>query len=477
MSASNGIRVAVVGAGISGLAAAHRLVELAAERRAPLELVVLEAAARVGGLIRTERDDGLLLEAGPDQFVTHKPAAVELCRRVGLAAELIEPAPGRPASQILFRGRLHDLPRGMVGMVPVRPFALLRARMLSWRGRLRAACEPWIPADGAADDESLARFVRRRWGAELLERLAEPMLAGIFVAHAESLSVEAALPRLRALERLHGSVTRGLAGSGRGRGPAFASLAGGLARLPERLAELLPPGAIETGTRVRGLARLGRAWRIEVERGAALVADAVVLACPAWAAARLVREADERLAAGLAATSYASCVTINLVYPRRLVGRPPQGAGFFVARGEGVPLLACSHVSLKFPGRVGADRLLLRAFAGGPRDPQALSRPDSELVLDAGRSLAGLLDLRGPAELARVHRFRKALPQLEVGSPARLARLRARLEAWPGLGLCGGAAGAVGIPDCVALAEGEADRLFEAAWAARARAPLLASGG
>jgi oxygen-dependent protoporphyrinogen oxidase len=457
--------VAIVGGGISGLSAAHRLCELAPGQVA---VRLLEATERCGGLVRTERRQGLVLEAGPDTVVTQKPEALELCRRLGLEHELIYPWAQNGAIEVAHRGRLIRLPEGTLTFVPTRRLSLLRSPLLSWRGKARALLEILAPAHRATrDDESLRAFVTRRFGRELFERLAEPVIGGLFLADADHMSMQARLPRLLALEREHGSVTRGiLRGAGR-TGPAPPPLVaprGGMGTLVDRLVARLPADWIVTRARVERLERDRTSGGFRLQLGEhALVADVLLLACPAHASAALVQPLDVELSRDLARLEHADCATVHLAYRRADLPATPRSFGFFVPRTAGSPLVACNFVSVKFPERVSGERVLLRAFVGGALHPGVLGLGDFELVAQAHAALARLLALGGRPVFARVHRHPRSMPQFPVGDRVRLERVVARTAGHPGLHLCGAAIGAFGIPDCIRSGEDAARRTVERA--------------
>jgi oxygen-dependent protoporphyrinogen oxidase len=346
-----------------------------------------------------------------------------------------------------------------------RPTTSTRAR--------RAFARPRPQAEG---DESLASFVTRRLGREALERAAEPIVASIFTADADRLSLRATMPRFLDLERKHGSVSRGLAAMTGNHAPstarpgAFVALSGGMSRLVEAIAQHLPAGSVRTGARVASIGREGGRLAVRLESGESLAASAVILACPAFDAARIVRAVDAALAAKLDALPYASCATVSLVYRRGAVGAPLSSFGFFVPRAQGLPILACSFVSEKFPARAPADVVVLRAFLGGATRPEILDGTDAQLEREAAVCLSRVLSIAEPPLAAHTFRFPRAMPQYEVGAAAWLSDVAARVAAIPGLALAGSAAGAMGIPDAVRSGEEAAERLTtvpgESGWVA-----------
>jgi protoporphyrinogen/coproporphyrinogen III oxidase len=474
-------RIAIVGAGIGGLAAAHHLTRLSLERGLPLEIVLLEASPRAGGVIGTERCEDALLERGPDTLVTHKPAGLALCRQLGLGDRIAGPPPGQ--ADILQGDRLVPIPAGFALLAPTRRWPLLATPLLSWRGKLRALAEPRVPPAGApADgDESVAAFVRRRFGAELLERIAEPIVGAIALADVDHLSLAATLPRFLALEREHGNVTgararparRAVAGPSHAPAPVVVGLAGGLGQIVDALVARLPPGSLRLATRVERLLRHADGFELRLANGESLSANAVLLAAPGHAASPLLGDLDPAFAAQMREIEYASCVTVNLAWPRTAAARPPSSHGFFVPRRAGLELVAAGFVNVKFPERAPADQIVVRVFLGGAARPETDGRADDELVEVAVRALTPVLGLRRPPTWFRVFRHPQAMPQLAVGHLALVARLRARLAAHPGLELAGGPVGAHGLPDSIAAGESAAERLL--AWLARHDAPARAA--
>jgi len=454
-------RVAVVGGGISGLAAAHRLLELARDENRPLRVTLLEAQERVGGPLSTVRDGDLLLEAGPDQLVTHKLAGLDLCRRLGLGGDLVDIFGNRFAPGVLHRGRPLQLPEGFAMLAPTRLGPFLRSRLFSWRGKARVAVERFVPRRRATGDESLSSFVTRRFGKELLDRVAEPILAGIFTADADRMSMQMALPRFADLERSHGSVTGGMSRAHRAAGPAprrrragLVSLKRGFGSLVDRLSERLRDVEVRVGCRVTRIERGvdGGAWTVVADGSAPLEVDRIILACPAYAAARMLPW-EETLAGELARLEYAGCATVYLLYSRGAAKRPLDGSGYFVPRTAGHPVLACSYVNNKFPERAPADTLLLRVFLGGALHPETADLDDDALVDLSRAHVESVLGLDSPPRFHRSFRYPRSMPQFGVGHRERIDALRSRLERYPGLIVCGAAAGATGLPDCIAAGE------------------------
>ncbi len=461
------LRVVVVGGGIAGLAAAHRLVELAREAARPLDLVLLEAEGRLGGTIRTERAEGYLLEGGPDSFISEKPWALALAGRLGLGPRLCRTDDRFRRTYVVRGGRLEPLPEGFLLLAPTRVGPVLRSRVFSWRGKLRLGLDLVLPRGRAAGDESLGSFVRRRLGQEALERAVQPLVGGIYTADPDRLSLAATMPRFLALEREHRSLILGLrrasppgaAGASGARWSLFVTLAEGMEELVGALARRLPAGAVRVRTPARAVTPSADGWRVQLPDGTHLPADGVVLAGPAPRMAPLVRGAEPALARLLDGIAYASSATVALAYPRAAVRHPLDGFGFVVPRVEGRATLACTFSSVKYPGRAPAGSVLLRVFVGGALQADLLEREDQALARLAHDDVARLLGIEADPVLSRVWRHPRAMPQYEVGHLDRVAAIEARLEVLPGLALAGAAYRGVGIADCVRSGEAAAERI------------------
>jgi oxygen-dependent protoporphyrinogen oxidase len=444
------VDVAIVGGGIAGLAAAYELLPRG------LSVVVLEASSRAGGVITTERTDGWVIDGGPDSMLVQKPAAVALCRELGLGDRLISTLTPRTA-YVLRDGRLHPLAEGSFLGFPLRFSTLARSSLFTIGGRLRLACELFIPGHRGDEDESIGAFVRRRFGEEAVDYLAEPLLAGIHAGDVERLSMRALFPRLLEAERQSGSVLRAFRAlhatpSPRG---AFVSLPGGTAELIDALLATMP-GVVRTEARV---AELRRAGSMILESGAGrLEARAVILAVPAYVAASLRRAFDTTLAAFCDAVPYASTATVALGYTREQIAHPMQGTGFVVPRVERSALLAGTWVTSKWPGRAPEGHVLLRGFLGGGRDPQRLEDSDEELISTVRTELSGLLGITGEPIITRLFRWTRQSPLYEVGHLQRVAAIDDHLASLPGVFLTGSGFRAIGIPDCIADARATAQR-------------------
>jgi oxygen-dependent protoporphyrinogen oxidase len=444
------VDVAIVGGGIAGLAAAYEL------RKRGVSAQVLEAGSRPGGVISTERVDGWVIDGGPDSMLVQKPAAVALCRELGLGERLISTLTPRTA-YVLRDGRLHPLAEGSFLGFPLRFGALARSSLFTIGGKLRLAGELLIPGNRGDEDESIGAFVRRRFGEEAVDYLAEPLLAGIHAGDVEQLSMRALFPRLVEAERQSGSVLRSFRALHVTPSPqgAFVSLPGGTSDLVDALVATMP-GVVRTQARVTELRRAGG---LILETSAGRVeARAVILAVPAYVAAALLRAFDTTLAAHCNAVPYASTATVAFGYRREQVAHPMQGTGFVVPRVERSPLLAGTWVTSKWPGRAPEGHVLLRAFLGGGRDLQRLEDSDEELIDAARAELTTLLGINGEPVIIRLFRWTRQSPQYEVGHLQRVAAIDDRLASLPGVFVTGSGFRAIGIPDCIADGRATASR-------------------
>jgi oxygen-dependent protoporphyrinogen oxidase len=475
--------VAIVGAGITGLATAYRLERLAADVGRRLRVRVFEAAGRVGGWIETERRDGFTMERGADSIVTDKPWGIALCRELGLEEHVLPTRAGFRGSFIARGRRLRRVPEGFHLMAPSRLWPFVASGLLSPLGTLRVAADLVIPRRTDGGEESLAGFVRRRLGREALERIAQPMVGGIYTADPEKLSLAATMPRFVEMERRHGSLIRAMIASrressaiGSASGPRyelFVSLREGMEELPRRLAARLSPGTLELGTPVTRIARVARGWQLATARGV-VGAQAVCVTVPAHAAAALLEDAAPRLARELGAIAYASSITVNLVFDRSAISHPLDGFGFVVPAVEGRATIGCSFSSVKYEDRAPAGSVLLRAFVGGALAPDAIDRDDAALVEAVLGDLRDLLAVRGEPRDVLVSRLPQSMPQYHLGHLDRVARVEAETGRQPGLFVAGAAYRGTGIPDCIHAGE-EAARSVLAMLEARPTPALRAA--
>jgi oxygen-dependent protoporphyrinogen oxidase len=464
------LKLVVVGGGITGLAAAHRAVEVARERSTELALTLVEARDRLGGTIATEQAGEFLVEHGPDSFLSEKPWALALCRRLGVEHRLVR-TDDRFRKVFVWRaGRLHALPDGFQLLAPTKLGPFVRSGLFSWPGKLRMALDLVMPR-GTSDDESLGAFVRRRLGREALERVAQPLVAGIYTADPDDLSLTATMPRFSELERRERSIILGLwranrrapqTGTSGARWSLFVTFQNGMEEMVTSIASRLPPGAVLLKHRVDGIERSGRSWRVVGGLGPALEADHVIVAAESYTASRLLRYVDPALATLLGEIPYASSATVSFGYRRAEILHALDGFGIVVPRTERRSVLACTFSSVKYPGRAPEGHVLLRCFVGGALNEGILESDDSALIAGTRNELRELLGTTGEPVLSRVARWTKAMPQYHVGHAGRVETIERCAAALPGLHLAGGAYRGVGIADCVRSGEAAAEQVFGA---------------
>ncbi len=471
--------VVVVGGGVSGLAAAERVIR--SDPRATV--TVVEATPRLGGMIHTERSGAYTFEVGADSVIAAKPATRALCARLGLADRLH--GSSARGAYVYRAGRLRRLPAGLSGLMPTQLRPLATSGILSGTGLARVALEPWLRARHESGDESIRSFVVRRMGRQAYDRLVEPLLTGIYAGDGAELSIEATFPQLRAIERAHGSLLRGLrarAAATASGGPApspFLSLPTGLAELIEALERWLLASArvrIVRGAPVRALQApdavdaWGRPRARVVLDDVVLDADAVIVATPASAAVPLLRGVDGRLAADLATVTHGSTATVTLAYALADVPRALDGTGYVVPGAEGRAVMACTWLSSKWAGRVPNDAALFRLFLGGAHRPELVHHDEERLIALARAELREVLGVHAAPRFTRVARWIDAMPQYTLGHGARVARVADRVADHPWLALAGNAYQGVGIPDCICSGEAAADRVLTALRPAHAAA-------
>src|SRR5687768_825662 len=455
-------RIVVVGGGISGLAAAHRLVELGVDKS---RITLLEASGRLGGTLETRNRDGFLLEGGPDSFISEKPEAVALAKRLGLESRLIETNEQLRRSFIVRNGRLRPVPEGFQLLAPSRVWPFITTDIFSLSGKLRMAADLLLPRQNGTLDESLASFVRRRLGREALERMAQPMVGGIYTADPETLSLRATLPRFLDMERDHRSLILAMmrqgqkAGTSGARYSLFLSFDRGMEVLVTALANVVPN--VRLNTRIEELSFDSRTWRLKTNSDESFAADAVCLAVPAYTAAKLLENVNPHLASQLNAIRYASTATINFAYPRAAIKHPLNGFGFVVPFIEKRSLIACTFSSVKFKNRAPEDHVLLRAFAGGALQPEMFARQD--LVTRVEADVRELLSIDRSPLFTEVAKWERSMPQYEVGHLDRVQAIEAEVQALTGLALAGNAYRGAGIPDCIRSGETAAERLLNEA--------------
>ncbi len=463
-------RLAVIGGGISGLAAANRSREL----EPSADVVLLEAGARLGGVLQTEHRDGYLIEHGPDNFITTMPWALDFCKRIGFEKELVPTNETHRRAFVLRRGKLCPIPAGFAVMAPSRIWPILSTPILSPLGKLRLAAELFVPRRKGDADESMASFVSRRLGREAYERLVQPLVAGIYTADPEKLSIQATMPRFREMEQKQGSLIRAMwrkskpqpkneQASG-ARYSQFVAPKNGMSTLVDAAAKRLPQDAIHTNSRVDRITPLpDGGWRVQTSGSASqhIDVDGIVLALPARHCARLLKSVDESLAADLSTIEYGSCALATFGFRRKQIRHPLDGFGVVVPLTENRKILSASFSSVKYPGRAPESDVLIRTFIGGACQNELLDLNDSQLLEIAHTELIDLLGIEGRPRMVHINRQVNAMPQYHVGHLSLVQRITERADKLPGIVLAGNSFQGVGIPHCIHSAEVAVEQLLD----------------
>lgn len=463
-------RVVIIGGGISGLSTAHRLLELSAKSGLDIETTVLESSDRLGGVISSKTTDGMILEEGPDSFITSKPWALDLCLRLGMESRLIETNDESRRILVARHDTLVPMPDGF-SFAPTRLAPFVFSPLFSILGKLRMSLDIVLPRRQSKEDESVKSFFTRRLGSEAFSLIVQPLVSGIYGANQENLSIRASLPQFAMMEEKHRSLIvamRKAAQSKNGkknkdrasRYNQFVSFRGGMRELINALASRLPKEQIQLNQAVKRIEGEGNTWKILTSNNASITADAVVIAIPANRAAGLVEGFDPLLADSLSQIKYSSSTLVNLLYRREDISHPLNAVGFVVPNSEGSPITACSFSSLKFTGRAPSKTVLLRCFIGGA-NTQGDNGDDSRLSDDVHNRLSLLLGITSEPLFSMTKTNTESMPQYTVGHLERVALINQKADLYPGLELAGNAYQGVGVPDCVHSGEEAAEKIYK----------------
>jgi len=460
-------KVIIIGGGIAGLATAYSLCELTAKEDG-LEITILEAKKKAGGNIQTESRGGFIIEGGPDCFLSEKPWAMALCRKLGLGEQLTPTNDRLRKTYVLSGGRLHELPEGVILMIPTKIMPLAMSRLISIPGKFRMLLEIFIPKKKDDSDESLASFVRRRLGAEVLDKIAEPLVAGIHAADPETMSVRASFPKFVALEEEYGSLIRGMVKrmtrfkkkkmsatnpwEDRKKMTMFVTLRDGMSALIDTLVtSITEKGAeIKTDATVKAIKKEKNGqYRVIINKDEELTADAVVIAAPAHAAARLTRGIDSELSAGLGTIPFSSTATVTMAYKKSDMKKPLTGFGFVVPRSENRGIMASTWSSVKFDGRAPYDSVLIRCFVGGAKGGEFLKLNNKEMTAMVRGELKDIMGITAEPLFTRIYKWNKAMPQYTIGHEERVRDIEKKTARHKGLFLTGSSYHGIGIPDSI----------------------------
>jgi oxygen-dependent protoporphyrinogen oxidase len=469
-------RIAIIGGGVSGLTAAYSL-EKQKKKGAELNYVLFEAGARLGGVISTERVGDFVVEAGPDSFLTEKPWATDLCRELGLGDQLIASNDAERRTYILLNRRLVPLPDGLMFMVPTNFSAAFFSSLFSWPTKLRFLREWFYRATPDLPESTAAEFVERHYGREMVERVADPLLSGVYGGSADELSASSVLARFVEIEAKQGSLGRamvaarklqslsvghgsaGQAGSAVSTRSLFTSLKGGMQTITDALAAQMAESDLRLNTQVRAVNPEFGKWLV-ASGGRTEEFDGVIIATPAFVAAELLRKEIPQVSAELEQIRYSSSITVALAYGGDTRASLPAGFGFLVPRTEGRRILACTLVHNKFPHRAPEDHALIRCFLGGNRDEEILQSADAEITSIVRRELQEILGITAEPDFVKIFRWQHAMAQYTVGHKTRVEGIRKMVSSTPGLALAGNAYGGIGVPDCIRSGSEAAGKLL-----------------
>ncbi|MFH1017915.1 MAG: protoporphyrinogen oxidase [Pseudomonadota bacterium] len=458
----------IIGGGIGGLTAAYRLTERCSAAGIAVKIHLVESASRLGGVIRTFREGDFLFEGGPDCFISEKKAGIRLTHDLGLDGELLGTTPQFRAGFILSRGKLRPVPQGLYLMAPSALLPFARSPLMSWRGKLRAGMDLFLPRNPPKEDESLASFVRRRLGKEMLEKVAQPMISGIYTADPEKLSLRATMPQFLEWEEKYGSVIRGIRrrkSTAHASGPRyglFVTYREGMEALIRRLAERLVDTLVHLNTQAVSLRPERSGWRVQLANDSSLQADWVFVATPCHQAAALTEAFAPKLAELLRTVPYASSLILNFAYRSEQISDQMKGMGFVIPAVERKSLMACSFTHRKYAHRCPEGFALLRAFAGGAMNEGLFEKEDAEIIRLVQSDLEQILRISGPPQRLTLTRWRQSMPQYSVGHMARVEAIEKELSRHPGLELVGNGYRGVGTPDVIASAERAVDQILPA---------------
>ena len=448
-------RIAIIGGGVAGLSAAFTLEKQRCKDPQSIEYSLYDSNRAFGGVLRTEEVDGCQIEAGPDSFLTEKPWAADLCRELGLGDQLVGSNDSERKTYILVNDKLVEIPDGLMFMVPTKLLPAVFSPLFGFGTKLQMAREWFHPPHKAESDETVSAFVERHYGSEMVDRLADPLLSGVYGGHADQLSIRAVMPRFAEMEAKYGSLGRAMLAARRqmraskaAARPLFTSLTGGMQQMANALVARLSPASLALSQRVLSVISQAGTWCVATEQGQRNF-DCVILAAPAHVSSTLLRNGNPQLADELQGINYTSSVTINLAYTQKVRKSLPPGFGYLVPRSQGRRMLACTFVHTKFPHRAPAGRALLRCFMAASGREELLSEPDDRLVGVVRQELREILGLNAEPLFSRVYRWDRAMAQYGVGHLERLERIERMRNAAPGLFLAGNAYKGIGVPDCV----------------------------
>lgn len=450
-------RIVIIGGGISGLSSAFYVRQEAKRRGMELQVTIVDGAPKLGGKIHTLERDGFVIEKGPDSFLSRKLPIIDLAKELGLEGELTATNPAAKKTYIMHRRKLHPMPPGMMLGIPTEIGPFVKSGLISWRGKLRALMDLFIPPSKSTEDETLGGFMERRVGKEVMRRIAEPLLAGIYAGDLKKLSLRATFPQFLESERKHGSLIKGMlhnrkaaaAAAAKTGGSTFLTFRSGLSTLVRALDEALPDVERRLGVKVTAIHRLEDGeYEVELADGERLEADRIIVTAPAFAAAELLKPLAD--CEELRAIRYVSVANVVLAYDKKQFGLAFDGTGFVVPRSEGLHITACTWTSTKWLHTSPSDKVLLRCYVGHSEDQESVKLPDKELIAAVRADIRSVLGVTAEPLFTEITRLNRSMPQYPLGHVERMRELRGRLrEQLPGVWVTGAAFDGVGLPDCI----------------------------
>ncbi len=471
-------KVIIIGGGIAGLAAAVHLKAGAKAYGKTIDVLLLEKNNRIGGKILTEKIDNFLVEGGPDSFLPEKIWSVNLAKHLGLEPELLPSNDQFKGTFIYSRNMLHSLPEGVMLMVPTSFWPMAKSSLISWPGKIRMGMEVFVPKRKIVEDESLASFVTRRLGRECLEKIAEPLVAGIHTSNPDNMSVLSTFPRFVQMEQKSGSLILGMIAAMKSRphatlsGPPpkpgalkmtyFMSFKNGMQTLSQTCADLIGKESIRLGASVKAVERKGKRYAVTLENGEILESDQVMMASAAYDSAEMVKGMNAGLAAQMGRIEWSSSATVSIAFRKTDIKVPLKGFGFIVPRIEGRRINAATYSSIKWSFRAPDDMIMIRVFVGGGHHEELVHElDDAGMVRMVLEELDTVLGLKANAYFSKVYRWNKGMPKYTVGHLDRIALIDRTLATHPGLHLIGCSYKGIGIGDCVHEAQIAAEKILK----------------
>ena len=454
-------KIVIIGGGISGLATAYSLEERAKREGKSVSITLLEKKNQIGGNILTERVGDFLIEGGPDCFLSEKPWAIQLCEKLGIADRLLCTNDEYRKTYIYWKGRLRELPEGIMLMIPTRFIPLLKSNLFSLAGKFRMGMELFIPKRKSGGDESLSEFVRRRLGQEIVERVAEPLVAGVHAENPDTMSIKSRFPRFVQMEEEYGSLIKGMltkrrrmlnSENGKPKWTMFMTLKNGLDELPLTIVKALKMTTIITNKEVSEINKVS-GYKIYLKNGDTIDADVVIFATPSYETGRLLRVLNSSISDQLITIPYVSTATISLAYKKDSISHPMNGFGFLVPRVENRRIMGASWVSRKFSDRSPDDSVLIRCFIGGSRNEELVSLDDKDMLKMIKEELKDIMGISAEPILTRIYRWEKAMPQYTIGHDERVSRIEESILKYPDIFVTGSAYRGGGISECIKNAQ------------------------